>query len=102
MYTCISRPSAPNEVMDISSIQNITIEELAKNVKLPNKMFSIKTPFYREELTNEIQPFISYPELILADKNIPKYPIPDFCLLIHSPPQRQQIRSVCTFLFRNS
>jgi hypothetical protein len=26
----------------------------------------------------------------------------DFCLLIHSPPQRQQIRSVCTFLFRNS
>lgn len=88
MFVCISRPSAPNDVIDVTPYEQYTISDFSKIIKLSNKVFSIKTPFYREKLSDDVQPFIKYPELI-NDRNegIPNYPIPDICLLIDEPSQ---------------
>lgn len=89
MKVCISRPCAPNEIIDIESFPDITIEEFSKIVKLPNKTFSIKTPFFREKLDNNIQPFIIYPDLVIKNEEILKYPIPDICLMINEVSQAE-------------
>lgn len=83
MKVCLSRPCAPNEIIDIESFLDITIEGFSKIVKLSNKAFSIKTPYYQEKLDNSCQPFIMFPELIIKNKEILKYPIPDTCLMIN-------------------
>lgn len=89
MNVCISRPSAPNEIIDITAIQDITIENLSEIVKYPNKSFSIRTPFYRERLEKDTHPFIEYPELIIKDNEVKNYPIPDYCIIIHELCQPQ-------------
>lgn len=83
MNVCFSRPSAPNEILDVAPYKNYTIEELAKVLKLSYKSFFIKTPFYCEKLENGVCPFIIYPDLILQSDNNQKYPIPEKCLLIN-------------------
>lgn len=89
MNVCISRPFAPNEIMDIASYQNATIAEFSEIIKLSNKNIFYKTPYYTEKLDDDIRPFVTYPELILESNDIPKYPIPDFCLIINEQTHNQ-------------